>query len=261
MDDLLEGGEQLERELAPESIVAPAAGSLLIHGALAALVVLYMVLGGFFHSSIWGTAGLGSAMQATLVSSALPLPADQLNQNVLATEAPSQAPALPSKTTRQLQDLKAIPIPGKQAKPKKETVRKTQPHQPKPQQNAAQYGEQAGSVMPRAIQSNSGSNGPTATSGDFGSLFPWYVDQINRKMSTTWYKQEVDPSTPKGARVYLVFTIDRGGRPSDVQMDRSSGSRSLDQSCMRGVQRVDTFGPLPSPYRQSTLRVSYYCEY
>ncbi|MDE3149833.1 MAG: hypothetical protein KGL37_10225, partial [Acidobacteriota bacterium] len=115
MDDLLEGGEQLERELAPESIFAPAAGSLVLHGALAAIVVLYMVLGGFFHSSIWGAAGMGSAMQVTLVSSALPLPADQLNQNVLATETPSQAPALPSKTTKQMQDLKAIPIPGKQA--------------------------------------------------------------------------------------------------------------------------------------------------
>ena len=59
----------------------------------------------------------------------------------------------------------------------------------------------------------------------------------------------------------LIFTIHKDGSPSDVQLDRSSGSPTLDRSCQRGVQRVDTFGPLPAAYNQSTLKVSYYCEY
>jgi protein TonB len=87
------------------------------------------------------------------------------------------------------------------------------------------------------------------------------VDAINRKMATSWNKMEVDSRTPKGARVYLVFTIRKDGGPKDVQIDRSSGSPTLDRSCIRGVQRVDTFGQLPSSYNSSTLKVSYYCEY
>ena len=87
------------------------------------------------------------------------------------------------------------------------------------------------------------------------------MDGINRKMATSWQKLEVDPRTPKGARVYLIFTISRGGNPTDVQVDRSSGSATLDRSCQRGVQRVDSFGNLPPLYNQSTLKVSYYCEY
>jgi protein TonB len=71
----------------------------------------------------------------------------------------------------------------------------------------------------------------------------------------------VDPHTPRGARVYLTFTISRAGNPSEVQIDRPSGSATLDRSCQRGVQRVDTFGALPSAYNSSTLKVSYYCEY
>ena len=47
----------------------------------------------------------------------------------------------------------------------------------------------------------------------------------------------------------------------DVRLDRSSGSPTLDNSCMRAAQRVSTFGPLPSGYNESTLLVSYYCEY
>jgi protein TonB len=61
--------------------------------------------------------------------------------------------------------------------------------------------------------------------------------------------------------VYIVFTIRRDGTPSEVQLDRSSGSATLDRSCMHAAQRVDTFGMLPAGYNQSTLKVSYYCEY
>jgi protein TonB len=87
------------------------------------------------------------------------------------------------------------------------------------------------------------------------------VDGINRKMATSWNKGVVDARTPKGARVYLIFTIRKDGTPKDVQIDRSSGSPTLDRSCINGVQRVDTFGQLPSSYNSSTLKVSYFCEY
>jgi protein TonB len=80
-------------------------------------------------------------------------------------------------------------------------------------------------------------------------------------MGTTWNRFEVDPRTPKGIRVYLTFTIHKDGSVSGMRLDRSSGSPTLDVSCERGVQRVDTFGNLPPAYNQSTLQVSYYCEY
>ncbi len=100
--------------------------------------------------------------------------------------------------------------------------------------------------MPHQMQT--GSTGPTTVGdNDFASLFPWYVDQINRKMSQNWDKAQVDPRTPKGARVYLVFTIHRDGSHEPAcSSTRSSGSPTLDNSCMRGVQRVDTFGALPA---------------
>ena len=65
-------------------------------------------------------------------------------------------------------------------------------------------------------------------------------------MGSTWNRYEVDPRTPKGARVYLIFTIHRDGSVSGLQLDRSSGSPTLDTSCERAVQRVDTFGDLPA---------------
>jgi len=265
MMSLLSDGEKLERELTPEPVFAPAAGSLLLHGALAGGLVAFGILGGLFHHNSWGNPGSGGAIQVSLVSSALPLPSDEPpNQNVLATETPSKAPEEQAPKAKQAEDLTAIAISGKQKKQQQQTAAKTAQKQPQPKQpdNRAKFGEQAGSSTPRGIQSQGSSTGPTSVSeGDFGSRFGWYVDGINRKMATSWYKPEVDPRTPKGARVYLVFTIRRDGSPKDAQIDRSSGSPTLDRSCLRGVQRVDTFGQLPPAYNSSTLKVSYYCEY
>jgi len=262
MDTLLETGEHLERELSPEPFAAPAVGSIALHLFIAGVLVYSAWIAGLFRHSVWGNPGAGGAMQVNLVSSSLPLPAAQVNENVLATETPSQAPAAPSPKEQKQVDETAIPITGKKVQPQKQNTPKTQKNQPQPQQNVAQFGEQAGSVMPRAVSPQAGSNGPTSVGdNDFASRFGWYVDQINRKMATSWYKQEVDPRTPRGARVFLIFTIHRDGGPADVQLDRSSGSPTLDRSCMRGVQRVDTFGSLPAAYSQSTLKVSYYCEY
>ena len=114
------------------------------------------------------------------------------------------------------------------------------------------------------MQPQTASNGPTSVGdGDFASRFGWYVDQINGKMANSWYKQEVDPHTPRGARVYLVFTIHKDGSPDGGGSWTAHGSSTLDRSCERGVARVDTFGtpPLPAAYTQNTLKVSYYCEY
>ncbi len=262
MSTLLEGDERLERELTAEPVAAPATGSVLLHLGLAGAIAAYYIIGGFFHSNTWGGSTSGGAIRVNIVSSTIPLPSDiPPNQNVLATDKPSPAPALPAPKAAPTIDEKAIPILGKQKeKPKPAPRTPSKIQQPVPQ-NRAQYGEEASNNMPRAIQGQS-SPGPTSiTQGDFGSKFPWYVDGINRKMSQNWNRGEVDPRTPKGTRVFLIFTVHRDGTPANVQLDRSSGSPTLDRSCIRGVQRVDTFGALPNGYSGNTLNVSYYCEY
>jgi len=264
MSAQISGSEQLEHTVGREPVKGPAAGSLLLHGALAGTIVFWGLINGLFHHNTWGGTAGGGAIQVQ-ITSALPLPAQKVNDNVLSTETPSDAPAIPQiKAQQQALDLQAIPIPGKEtkAKVKPQPAPRTPPSKVQPRQDTrALYGEQSGSVMPRTM-SQSTSNGPTAVAdSDFGSRFPWYVDGINRKMSQDWNKAEVDAATPHGAQVYIVFTIRRDGTPTTVQLDRSSGSGTLDRSCIRAAQRVDTFGQLPAAYNQSTLKVSYYCEY
>jgi periplasmic protein TonB len=273
---------RIELERAPFG--GPAVGSLMLHVGIVAAVALYVFLIGRFHGGIWGNSeSAPGAIQATLVSSApmIPLPSENKpTENVLATQTPSQAPALPApEKSVQSFPLDAIPIPEKQkpqpkvkqapqkseapVKPQKNVTTPTSRHaQPIPnQQNRANYGEAAQSNIPRSMTSNPNGNNPVAVNGgDFGSRFPWYVDLIRRKTAQNWLTQEVSPNTPAGARVYLTFVLARDGSPGQIRIAQSSGSPSLDTSCLRAVQRVDTYGPLPGGYNESSLSVSYYCE-
>ena len=96
MSSFFQGGEHLQQELAPEPFAKPAAGAVLLHCGIVIAIVLYGVVGGFFHHNLWGGAGPGGAIQVN-ITSALPLPSDHPpNQNVLATEKPSEAPAPPA---------------------------------------------------------------------------------------------------------------------------------------------------------------------
>jgi protein TonB len=265
MELQLEGGGRLGRQLRPEPMAASAIGALLLHGGLAAILLIYGYLGGLFHHNQWGGEGNSGAIQVSLVTSALPLPSDQPpNENVLATDTPSQAPAEPAAKEKQAVDDSAIAISGKQVKPQQKAVAHVPQSQVKPQQdNRAQYGEQAGSSIARATQTPTVVTVGHTSIGDvdFGSKFGWYVNNMNQKVSANWYSGEVNSSTPKGSRAYLIFTIHRDGTVSDVKFAQGSGSPTLDRSCLRAVQRVDSLGALPSAYLMSSLNVSYYCEY
>jgi periplasmic protein TonB len=255
---------QLERE----PFGAPIAGSVLLHGCVIAAITIAAYVAGHFHGSTWGNDQTQGAIQATLVSSAptIPLPQEAPpTPNVLATEQPSPAPAPPQPKAVPVPPPDAIPIPAKQ--PEKKAPEKKQPPpspkhaQPQPLQHRAQFGEAPATQIPHSLAGNPGQNNPVnVNGGDFGSRFPWYVDVIRRKTAQNWLQREVAPGTPGGSRVYLSFVIARDGSPSQVRIAQSSGSPTLDTSCLRAVQRVDTYGPLPPGYNGSTLSVSYYCE-
>lgn len=263
LDDELDSSERRER-------VGPFFfGSLGLHAGVIGALVLSLWLHNRLHGNNWGQDMTQGAISASLVSSAptIPLPSTQPpTKNVLATETPSPAPAIPEKKLEAAPDLKAIPLAAKTPdKPKPPPPKPTPPQQEQkhpqdpPKQNRANFGEQAPANMPRSMASNqNATNSPVAVGeGDFGSRFGWYVNVINRKVRENWYIQEVDPSTQQGRQAVVSFTIARDGSPSNFQIARSSGVQSLDTSAIRAAQRVDSFGPLPPGYNGSSVSVAY----
>jgi protein TonB len=275
---------QLDRD--PDNFGKYSARSLALHLAIVGSIALYAFIHAHIRHTSWGANETQGAIEATLVSNApaIPLPQDlPPTPSVLATPTPSVAPAPAAEQPKSTQqpEPNAIPIPIKQP-PKPQPPKKVEQNQPPPKpqprqpldsranrypspvqtpRDRATYGEAAPQTR-SSMNTNQGPNNPVnIKGGDFGSQFPYYVDIIRRTVARNWYEQEVQPSTPAGTRVFLNFSVARDGSPSNVHIQAPSGSPSLDTSCMRAVQRVDTFGPLPSGYNQSSISVEYYCEY
>lgn len=242
----------------------PLAWSFGLHVAFAVFVVLYAVLINGTRGTAWGSGGGGDAMGATLVN-AVPLPANPAETtNVLATESKGLSKSQP---TVQEKEPEAIPIPDKNTKKVKPapvrsaTQRKPEPEQP--ESNQIPYGDGGPVSGPYTMTAGAakGGFGFTGSGGDFGSRYAWYVQAVQRKVSESWLKYEVDPRITEASRAYLTFDISRDGHVSNVQIEQPSNVPSLNQSAMRALQRIDTFGPLPAEYSGSKVSVEFWFDY
>jgi periplasmic protein TonB len=236
------------------------------HVGITLLALTYAV---FVHrgtGETWGAGGGGEAIGATLVST-VPLAATPApTQNVLANQSKGLTQSQPKIEEKQPD---AIEIQGKntKVKPKRkqETAAKEKP-QPAPEEESNQvaFGEGGPVSGPYGTFSAAGAKGGfgiTGGGGDFGTRYAWYVRVIQQKVSENWMKYEVDPSITSAQRVYITFDVARDGHPMNARIEQSSGVPSLDISAVRALQRIDTFGPLPSDYSGSKISVEYWFDY
>ena len=235
------------------------------HIAVTAVILLYSVVFKGSTGAVWGAGGGGSAIGVTLVST-VPLPSTApQNQNVLANESKGVTKSEPKVEEK---EPDAIEIQGKNSKikpTKPPTPTKSKP-QPAPQEESNQVafgegGPVSGPYGSFAAGGAKGGFGVTGGGGDFGTRYGWYVEVIQRKVSENWLKYEVDPGINNAQRVYITFEVAHDGHPYNVKVEQSSGVPSLDQSAVRALQRIDTFGPLPSDYSGSKISVEYWFDY
>ena len=236
-----------------------------LHIAVPGSIILYAMVVSGGKGSAWGAGGGGDAMGVTLVSS-VPLPASTVQtQNVLANESKGLTQSQPKAEEK---EPEAIPIPDKNAKTKP-TPRSSAQQKPKPEpqeeaSNVVPFGEGGPVSGPYGSFNAGGAKGGfgfTGGGGDFGSRYAWYVRVVQQKVSENWLKYEVDPGISDARRVYVTFDIKRDGQPTNVEIEQSSGVPSLDQSAVRALQRIDTFGPLPPDYSEGKVSVEFWFDY
>lgn len=223
----------------------PLAWSAGLHVGVTVALLLYSAVFYGSSGSEWGSGGGGEAIGATLVST-VPIAANpEQTQNVLANQSKGVTKSQPKIDE---QDPNAIAIQDKHTKikPKKAetaTKEKVQPEPPE-ETNQVAFGEGGPVSGPYGTFSAAGAKGGfgfTGGGGDFGTRFAWYVQGVQRVVSQNWLKYEIDPRITSAERVYITFDITRDGHPSNVQVEQSSGTPSLDISAVRAIQRIDTF--------------------
>jgi protein TonB len=236
-----------------------------LHVAIAGSILLYTIIAPHTGGGTWGAGGGGEAIGVTLVST-IPLPSKpNATQNVLANDSKGISHSQPKPIE---DEPDAIPIPDRdtKTKPKPEVTPTRQKPQPAPEaeNNVVPFGEGGPVSGPYGSFNAGGAKGGfgfTGGGGDFGTRFAWYVRVIQQKVSENWLKYEVDPRVSQSQRVYLTFDIARDGHPGHVQVEQSSGVPSLDRSAAQALQRIDTFGPLPSDYAGNKVSVEFWFDY
>lgn len=243
----------------------PLAFSVGLHLAFTGLVILFGVILPGRRGDVWGAGGGGDAIGVSLVST-VPLPASAVQtQNVLANESKGLSKSQPQEKQN---EPDAIPIPDKSTKVKPKPVTSASKAKPQPQPeeetNEVPFGQGGPVSGPYGTFSANGAKGGfgfQGGGGDFGSTYAWYVRVVQQKVSENWLKYEIDPSIHQANRVYVLFDITHSGQPANVQIEQSSGVPSLDQSAIRAIQRIDTFGPLPQGYSGSKVTVEFWFDY
>ena len=222
------------------------------------------------RGEVWGGAG-GSAIQVQAVRSlpGVPLPSPPVvTTSKVATDSPGLHKA-PAKQPARLEEPapKATEIPrfGQEPQRRAAPVQRARREEPVPP------------LAPGAIPSNSA--GPPALpytnfqaggvagemsfggGGAFGSRYPWYVESVQRRISSNWLLATIDPYVAWAPRAVINFEVLRNGAVMNVQMIQSSGVPSVDRSALRAIQDSSPLDRLPSDYRGDKVMVEFWFEF
>jgi protein TonB len=261
--------------------------SAAIHVGAMALVIAAGIVGYLgSHENSWG--GPGSSVAVGLVGNApaipLPEPDVQTPSRVVDEskglyQSPPKAPpkaepdATPLPKFEKNKAPKYVPRPPEtltQPPPKyRSNPSKTLENPAPPPPNAVPYGGGGAPSIPRSSTTFTMGNTPTqaglsfngAAGGDFGARFGYYVEAVQRRVSSNWLQSTIDPGVLWAPRVVLTFDVLRDGTVTNIQITQSSNNYSVDTSAERAVQASSPFQPLPGGYSGSRVSVEFYFDY
>jgi protein TonB len=222
------------------------------HGLLvAAIFAAGYVMSPHGSANDWGIHE-GDAVTAQLVSASIPIPKQEQSDNIVANESKGVTQTQPEVKPVEKPPDDAVPIQGKVKPPKQvekpvQQAHVTQPPRPVPTpETAVPYGEGGPVSGPfGSVTTANYKGGFSFQNANFGGKYGWYVDGVKRKVQANWLTYEIDPRIKAPHRAFIEFDITRDGVPANVHLAQSSGVPSLDQSAMRAIQRIDSFGKLP----------------
>jgi protein TonB len=255
-----------------DNLKAPLVWSLLCHGLLFASLTVSTLLS--HRGETWGAAGSG-AVSVRLVGglSGVPMPRPQVmttsrvvdpTKGLYKSEPPPPQPKEPPPAAEEIPEFTKQKQQRYITRPSRVLEDDTAPPP-----NAVPYGQGGSPTMPYA-EFTMGSGGSTAagmgfsgpgSGGDFGSRFPWYVDAVRGRVSSNWLQSTIDPGVRFAPRAVVIFDILRNGTVTNVQILRSSGNASVDNSAVRAILGSNPVNPLPNEYSGGKVSVEFWFDF
>ncbi len=197
----------------------------------------------------------------------VPLPRpDAVTTSRVVDETKGLYKSQPSQTESQAD---AIPLkPFEKNKPPKYVTRPSRllEDASKPPPNAVPYGAGGAPAIPySSFTMGAGTQGGLGFSGagggQFGARFPWYVQAVQRRISSNWLQSSVDPSVRWAPRIEINFEVARDGTVGDIQVVKSSGNSSVDTSAVRAIRDSSPLDRLPAGYAGSYVNVDFWFDF
>jgi periplasmic protein TonB len=251
-----------------DSLKKPLWFSVAFHGVLLSSMI---VSGIFSHrGESWG--GAGGAISVGIVGNVpgVPMPRPETmtpnrvvdeSKGLYKTEPPPEVKSPPP-------DAEAIPKFLRNKPPKYiSKPSKVLENRAPPPENAVPYGGGGTPTVPYASfamgagSTQGGLSFGGQGGGDFGARFPWYVQAVQRRVSGNWLQSTVDPGISFAPRVVATFDILRNGTITNVQITKSSGNYSVDNSALRAIQNSTPVNALPSEYSGSKVSVEFWFDF
>jgi periplasmic protein TonB len=245
-------------------------GSLAASAGVHVVLVALLLFSAFFapRGNAWSGSG-GSAVSIGLVGS---LPGIPLPRPAVVT--PSRVADPTMGLYKSEPPLKPVEVPDATKLPKFAKEKKLPPSKPSrllkddsvPPPGAIPYGQTGTPSLPYT-QFTQGSGTPGGigvkgpTGGDFGARYSWYVEAVQRRISSNWLQSTIDPAIQFAPRVVVEFQISRDGTARNFQITHSSGNASVDRSALRAVQDSIPFPTLPGDYAGSYVNVEFWFEF
>lgn len=196
-------------------------------------------------------------------------------EQVVETSVPARETLRDLTTPQKLQQETAPSLRHPVEKPKKEKKPKTQKKAviQKPQNTSKKTSQtsktgttKAGSGAGTGSGIRIGVGSGSGTGGGFGSEFSsqiglsnfpftYYLQILVDKISSNWYPSQVSAGISGDFHTTVFFKIFRSGQISVVDIEESSGIRTLDLSAVRAVQNSAPFPPLPDDYEDEYLGI------
>lgn len=158
--------------------------------------------------------------------------------------------------------------PKKEIKPKenKKTVIQKQESTVKKdsqdQEESGKGGKGRGAGSGLRIGVGSGTGGGSGFQSPYSSQiglssfpFTYYLQIIIDRVSSNWFTSLVDPGIRGNFQATVYFKIYKDGQISNLEIEESSGIRSLDLSALRAIQSSAPFPPLPKEYKDEFLGI------
>ncbi len=254
----------------PDTLTRPLWLSVAFHVAL----VVFLMIEGFYsqRGASWG--GPGGAITVGIVGNVpgIPMPRPEVvtpnrvvdeSKGLYKSEPPPEVKQKPPDAVPLPKFMQAKPVPKYVTRPSKILENKTPPPT-----NAVPYGAGGAPAVPytsfamgsgAGTQAGLGFNG--VGGGDFGSRFSWYVEAVQRRVSSNWLQSSIDPGVSVAPRVVVTFDILRDGTITNIQTTRSSGNYSVDTSAVRAIQGSSPLDRLPPEYSGSRVGVEFWFDF